>query len=334
MAKKAIRNHLTFRPHFKTHQSAEIGEWFREAGVNAITVSSVSMAHYFADHGWKDITIAFPCNILEISQINELASRIRLNLLVESTEVASFLANNIHSETGFFVKIDTGYHRTGIAPKDIPLLNSVLDAAETNKKLVFKGFLTHTGQTYQAGSLDEIRSLAIRAMETMSGLKEIFNPRFPGLTLSIGDTPSCSLLDEFPGIDEIRPGNFIFYDLMQYSIGSCTLDDIAVAIACPVVAVHPERNEAVIYGGAAHLSKESLMHEGKFVFGLAVKYDRNVWNCNIPFGFVTSLSQEHGIIRINKDVKLQSGELIAILPVHSCLAVHELCMNKVVIEER
>jgi len=33
-------------------------------------------------------------------------------------------------------------------------------------------------------------------------------------------------------VDEIRPGNFVFYDLMQYRIGSCSVGQIAVAMAC------------------------------------------------------------------------------------------------------
>ena len=52
MADKARRSGVRFRPHFKSHQSAAIGAWFREAGTTAITVSSVRMATYFADHGW------------------------------------------------------------------------------------------------------------------------------------------------------------------------------------------------------------------------------------------------------------------------------------------
>jgi len=45
MAEKAKRHKLSFRPHFKTHQSAEIGSWFRMFGVDKITVSSVNMAN-------------------------------------------------------------------------------------------------------------------------------------------------------------------------------------------------------------------------------------------------------------------------------------------------
>ena len=39
MAQRARDNGVRFRPHFKTHQSAQIGAWFREEGVTAITVS-------------------------------------------------------------------------------------------------------------------------------------------------------------------------------------------------------------------------------------------------------------------------------------------------------
>ncbi|MCK5222536.1 MAG: alanine racemase, partial [Candidatus Aminicenantes bacterium] len=48
MLKKAAESEASFRPHFKTHNSREIGRWFREEGVDKITVSSVKMAGYFA----------------------------------------------------------------------------------------------------------------------------------------------------------------------------------------------------------------------------------------------------------------------------------------------
>ena len=97
MVQKAAAEDIRLRPHFKTHQSAAIGEWFREAGVTAITVSSVDMAAYFADHGWKDITIAFPVNWREIDEINALALRVKLNLLVESVETARFLDEHLET---------------------------------------------------------------------------------------------------------------------------------------------------------------------------------------------------------------------------------------------
>lgn len=83
MCQKAKEQNIRFRPHFKTHQSAEIGEWFRQEGVTAITVSSLDMGRYFADHGWLDITLAFPVNIRQVLGIASLAQQIHLEILVE-----------------------------------------------------------------------------------------------------------------------------------------------------------------------------------------------------------------------------------------------------------
>jgi D-serine deaminase-like pyridoxal phosphate-dependent protein len=88
MVLKSNNHNIALRPHFKTHQSRIIGKWFRDQGVSKITVSSVDMAKYFADDGWQDITIAIPVNILQISEINELASLISLGVLIESTASA------------------------------------------------------------------------------------------------------------------------------------------------------------------------------------------------------------------------------------------------------
>ena len=86
MAAKAKAANVVFRPHFKTHQSREIGEWFRASGVDKITVSSLNMAMKFAEWGWNDITVAFPVNCLEHEKINALAAKIRLNLLLVHSE--------------------------------------------------------------------------------------------------------------------------------------------------------------------------------------------------------------------------------------------------------
>jgi len=52
MVHKAKLNQIRFRPHFKTHQSAKIGNWYLDAGVRCIQASSVTMANYFAGAGW------------------------------------------------------------------------------------------------------------------------------------------------------------------------------------------------------------------------------------------------------------------------------------------
>ncbi|MFW6139310.1 MAG: alanine racemase, partial [Spirochaetota bacterium] len=153
-------------------------------------------------------------------------------------------------------------------------------------------------------------------------LKDHFKNKFPDLILSIGDTPTCSVVDDFSGVDEVRPGNFVFYDLKQQSIGSCKTDEIAICMACPVVAKHPERNEIVLYGGAVHFSKDYLVtSEGEKCYGYLVEFDAQGWRMPKRCCYVKSLSQEHGILKAcdYHFERLKIGDIVGILPVHACL---------------
>ncbi|MHC1776778.1 MAG: alanine racemase [Lentimicrobium sp.] len=322
MAAKSKASGVVFRPHFKTHQSVEVGEWFREEGIDAITVSSVKMADFFACAGWNDITIAFPVNIREIEEINRLAGKIKLNVLFDMPEQAEFLALELATPAGYFIKIDVGYHRAGVLPDDYKTIDAIISSVES-EFLHFRGFLTHAGQTYSAKNTEDIIRIHRKTSEILYHLKQKYNQKYPGIITSSGDTPSCSLAEDFSGIDEIRPGNFVFYDLMQLQLGSCQFGQIAAAVICPVVSVYPERNEALIYGGAVHLSKESLPNpDGSKNYGLIVPFRDGIWQ--IPEGndFLVSLSQEHGIFRTSSQwaQSLKPGDLVAVIPVHSCLA--------------
>ncbi|MBW6460253.1 MAG: alanine racemase, partial [Bacteroidales bacterium] len=148
---------------------------------------------------------------------------------------------------------------------------------------------------------------------------------FPELLISIGDTPSCSLVEDFSGVDEIRPGNFVFYDLMQYSLGACTLEQVSVALACPVVGKYPHRNEIVIHGGAIHFSKDFLYKSsGERIYGYVVKIGDKEWSKPVPGAYLSSLSQEHGIVRANREFidEIRLGDVVGVLPVHSCLTAN------------
>ena len=325
MFDKAERSGVILRPQFKTHQSAEVGRWFREAGTRAITVSSVRMASYFANHGWKDITIAFPMNIREMEEVNHLAGMIKLNILIVNHEVIPFLEKGIHHPVGIFIKVDTGYHRTGIPAYDLQRIQDIIDQLDRNSLINFSGFLTHTGHTYKTTSQREIFSLYKDTVDALVKLKNSITGDKKRIILSLGDTPSCSLVDSFEEIDEIRPGNFVFYDLMQHYLGSCSPDQIAVMLAAPVVAKHPERNEIIIYGGAVHLSKENIrLATGEQSYGNIVKIRDHGWSEFERGCYVSGLSQEHGIIHASSELmdRTEIGDLIGIIPVHSCLTAN------------
>ena len=324
MTEKASRLKVRFRPHFKTHQSAEIGEWFRQLGVSRITVSSVEMGEYFANHGWQDILIAFSVNIRQWQRIEKLANRIHLELLVENTEAVSCLAEFKAKMIDVWVKIDVGNGRTGIDWQNGELVEKLCRMIAGQPGLRLRGLLTHSGNTYQAKQPSEIPAIFREGVSRLVALRESLSEKgITKLEISVGDTPGCSLSDDFSDIDEIRPGNFVFYDAQQWMSGSCRIDQIAVGVACPVVAKHANRRELVVYGGAIHLSKDFLFIDGEKSFGAVAFNTGEKWGYPIADAVVRGLSQEHGMVRLPQPdfEKVQIGDLIFIIPAHSCLTV-------------
>jgi len=321
MFERAKRFNVVLRPHFKTHQSLEVGRWFKDAGVTKITASSLDMANYFAEE-WNDITVAFPVNILELDTINDLASRVTLNILIESETSLGFLKKHLKHPVNFYIKINIGNNRAGLLHYDTENIDMLLEISKISDKLNFIGFLGHAGQTYKCRSKGEIISVHEEAKKKLVSLKNQYKVNYPDIIASYGDTPSCSVAENFEGIDEIRPGNFVFYDMVQVQIGSCKVDDVTVALECPIVGVHPKQNEVVIYGGGIHLSKDRMIDDTfGTIYGNIAKKSGNGWNGLIANTYVRGISQEHGIVKVpeNDLQNYKVGDTLLVLPVHSCM---------------
>jgi D-serine deaminase-like pyridoxal phosphate-dependent protein len=321
---KANKHNVLFRPHFKTHQSRVISHWFQEAGVDKITVSSIDMARYFSSSGWKDILVAFPVNVNEIKAINQLANGIKLSLIAENQESVSYLNKNLTNNIDVYIKIDAGHRRTGILWENNEEIEHLAEFINQAEKLTLKGVLTHAGHTYKASSPCEIVAIHEEVRNRLSSVKRNLNEIKDDLIISVGDTPGFTLSNDFREIDEVRPGNFIFYDLQQYKLGVCQLDDIGVCMACPIVSKHKERTEIVIYGGAVHFSKDIVLEADKPVYGYGVNLSDENWVAEPSSMILTRLSQEHGIISTTPEVfsQLRIGDFIGVLPVHSCLTAN------------
>ena len=328
MAAKAAASGVRFRPHFKTHNSVEIGEWFRAAGVAAITVSSVEHAATFADAGWDDITIAFPMVTRAMPTIADLAARLHLGVLVESPETAAALAG-VASPMDVWVDVDAGYGRSGVRWDDGERLAEVGRAVAANPAHNLRGVLTHSGQTYHAPGRAAIAATwaetATRLAAATDRLASATGAE--GLEISVGDTPGCSVMERFTGVHEVRPGNFVFFDSQQLALGVCAEDDLALAVACPIVAVYPERREALIHGGSVQLSRDAAPSPDGEHYGRLATVEADGWS-PIPVvdGHVRGISQEHGVLRCSPEVlaQLHVGDLAFIIPAHACLPANQI----------
>jgi D-serine deaminase-like pyridoxal phosphate-dependent protein len=322
LTKKADRLGLTCRPHFKTHQSAAIGKWFAEEGVSGITVSSPEMAHYFASHGWTDITIAFPFFRPQTDIINQINPACMLRLFVHSADDITYIGGHINRPISVMIEIDAGYNRSGVAIDDRDRIKHLVETAEETPDITFKGFYIHDGGTYHVSGKEAVQSVIDRDLNAFQTLKS----EYPSAEYGIGDTPSCSLLDDFSPATELSPGNLIFYDLMQIQIGSCAFNDLGLLVKVPVAQEKQETDQCIIHGGAVHFSKERLKIDGHEVYGQPVVVDSNGDIKKIDGAYLSALSQEHGTVNglqsIKKAYQTDALQEMWICPVHSCLTAN------------
>ena len=321
MHRKASDHGLSLRPHCKTHQSAEISHWLRDFGISSITVSSFSMARYFAQAAWKDILVAFPFHPGEMENLQELAGSCKASILLDTPAVLPFMHSLSH-EVDYYIDIDTGYGRTGIRTENPDLIDQILRKAGENPRLRFRGFYCHAGHSYKTRDPLEREDIHQKALGDLRSLKEEFRQHAPRIL--DGDTPNCSTQKEWQGVDEITPGNFVFYDLVMHSLGVCQLEDIAVAMECQVAGKYHHRKQIMVHGGAVHFSKESLMQNGIPHFGLMAQRSEGAWMADERNARLTSLSQEHGIMDADEELfaRLNIGDKLLFLPVHSCLTAN------------
>ena len=341
LADKTRKREIAFTPHFKTHQSREIGKIFRDFGVSSIKVSSLSMANYFMEEGWKSITLAFPSHPGMLDAIKRLAKRCEFTIFVNNEHMARALKQHIAEPLSFYVEIDTGSGRSGVHWKDTQTINAILEVCKGNKRINFEGFYTHTGDSYQSKNTAEIQSYHDRTERALRSLYDQYKPRYNQLKICSGDTPTASVVDDFGVINQISAGNFVYYDVMQALMGACGVSDIAVALAVPIAEIDRQRNKVIVHGGAVHLSKDAVEHpKYGLIYGLPVPLRKNKegktsgWGDPLSGSYVSAISQEHGSIYMADEFlgSLQPGDPVGILPVHSCLTANLMKRNEYILD--
>jgi D-serine deaminase-like pyridoxal phosphate-dependent protein len=312
------------RPHVKTHKCVEVARIQTEGHGGRITVSTLAEARAFLAHGFTDITYAVPVEPGKFEEALTLAGECeRFSLITDDAETTRLLdaaARRAGLTVNLFLKVDCGYHRVGVEPHareavEIPRLIS------DSPNLRFAGLLTHAGHSYRARSREELLSIASAERDLLVELAERL--RADGVevpTVSVGSTPTVTHVEHLRGVDEARPGNYIFFDAFQATLGSCGFDDCALTVLSSVVHRDRARRKVVIDAGAVALSKD----RGPVEFDPSCGYGRVLDLGGRELGLrVAGLSQEHGEVLVEDAAtfeRLKVGARVRVLANHSCLA--------------
>ena len=313
LASYTKKHGLTLRPHTKTHKIPELAKRQIDSGAKGITVAKPGEARVMAEGGLRDIMIAYPLVTPPKARAAAELARdhvIRVSLdSAEALDVLSQAAVAAGSRIGVLVEIDVGFHRCGVGSPEQAL--SLARHALGLKGLEFRGLMFYPG--HLGKSPDEQTAGIADVNRCLAGHYEAFKKAGVEIpVVSGGSTATAYHSHEFTGVNEIRPGMYIFNDRNLLSLGVCPLEDCALHVMVSVVSTAvPGRT--IVDGGSKTFSSDRSKGE-KVTYGL-IRED--------PHTDFVALSEEHGHFdTTHSDRKFQIGERLRILPNHVCVTVN------------
>jgi len=311
---------VALHPHIKTHKSLAIASLQRDAGASGVTASHPGEAAVFIRAGFSPVTLAYPLVRPEpVVSLLMLAGEHGVEVRFIADSMTGLAALERGTETagrtaGVFIKVDVGLHRCGVDPlaeTGIALARK-LDAS----RLTFCGLLSHAGQAYGAGDVDGIRAVAATERRILLEFKERLRRHGIAVPLiSVGSTPSLIANDGFDGIDEIRPGNYVFFDMTAVRLGIVGRDSLSLAVSATIISKNSDFY--IVDAGSKTLSSDLGAHSTGSGTGFG-----EAWSADLdrPLS-VEKLSEEHGMVARNGS-DLAIGAQLLIYPNHACVVVN------------
>ena len=309
---------VRLRPHAKTHKSPIVANWQIERGAVGVCCAKVGEAEVFADAGVRDIRLPYPVNPSNAPRLLALMDRAAISIIVDHREVArgwSEAMQRAGRTLDVLVKIDVGFHRCGIDPEQGDAI-AFIAAIDAMPGLRLRGLLSHAGHAYHASSEDELRAIAAREAATLTGLRQ--RAAASGIQLdeiSVGATPTLRFSIGQPGLTELRPGNYVYFDRTQVSLGSAAIDDCALTVLATVVS-KPADDRIILDCGSKTLTNDQARGIRTAAgYGAVLTADGEVDEALT----IERLSEEHATVRVIDTTPLEPGDRVRVLPNHSCV---------------
>lgn len=136
-----------------------------------------------------------------------------------------------------------------------------------------------------------------------------------------GATPNAVHMTSAEGLTEIRPGNYVFFDLHMVSIGACAPEQVALSVLATVIGHNRTHNQIVVDAGALALSLDASAQHRLPEAGYGWLYD-STGRTRLGDLRLGRLSQEHGVVTSERALPfddLPIGCRVRVLPSHSCM---------------
>lgn len=314
MAARARSHNINLRPHTKTHKMPEIGRRQIELGAVGLTVAKLGEAEVMRKAGLRTLFICYPLiGEHKMRRLRDLSRETDLMTIVESPQGARGLSDAMKDEAKLLdvlIDLEVGYGRVGVVEERAADLAALIDSLPG---LRLMGVCIHEGNVYSEPDPECRAKLAHSQVEHMLGIaRDLASKGHNMEIISCGSTPGAQFTSEVPGITELRPGNYVFYDAMQVALSTTDIDHCALSVVTTVIS-HQEPGRAVIDAGAKTLALDKGL-------GIASKSHGIVHNH--PGIIVERLSEEHGWLTLSEDEQISIGDRLEVIPNHACVVTN------------
>ena len=304
---------LRLRPHTKTHKIPTLARHQLQLGAQGLTVAKVGEAEVMLQAEPPELLLAFPIiGRQKLQRLTEIARKTSATVSLDSLEAAHQLSDAAQAgqvEIGVLAETDVGLGRVGVAPGEP--LRQLIEAIRRLPNLRWEGVAFYPGQikTLDEAGERELEKLAQLLEKTLSDLARVgLNPRI----VSGGSTPTLFCTHRLPGVNEIRPGTYIFNDRNTVLSGACGWDDCAASILVTVVST-AKPGQMIVDGGSKTFSSDRPSAGSEVSFGRVVE---------APQAVFARMNEEHGFIELRDGPNFAVGDRVRIVPNHVCVAMN------------
>jgi D-serine deaminase-like pyridoxal phosphate-dependent protein len=316
---------VTLRPHVKTSKSIDVLRVLAGGTDGPITVSTLAEARYFFDRGVRDILYAVGIAPVKLPQVADLIrAGCNLRVILDSVDAAEAVqafgaAEGLTMEA--LIEVDTDGMRAGVAPGD-ELLIEIAGRLSAGSGSRLAGVMTHAGGSYSARTLGEFEEIAEHERAgAVTAAERLRSAGFAVGIVSVGSTPTVHYARTLEGVTEARVGVYAFGDLVQAELGTCAIDDIAIAVLASIIGHNRNHGRVLVDSGFLALSRDRGTADFPLDWGYGAVCDAATGEL-IANVCVESTNQEHGIITARSGEidwsRFPIGGQVKILPNHAC----------------
>jgi D-serine deaminase-like pyridoxal phosphate-dependent protein len=308
---------IVLRPHAKTHKIPQVAQLQLQRGAVGICCAKVGEAEVFAAAGMQNIRMPYPVHPVNAPRIVALMSRAEISIIVDDVDVARGWSEAMLAAgrvLPLLVKVDVGFHRCGIDPESRHSVDAVRTIANL-PGLRLCGLLSHAGHSYSATSERELRDIARRERDWLVDLAQRAELDAP--EISVGATPTARFSVELDGITEMRPGNYVYFDRTQVGLAAARVEDCALTVLARVVS-RPAEDRIILDCGSKTLSSDAARGFRSAPGYGAVFTDLESDEIDDDL-VIERLSEEHATVKTTRRSALRPGDLVRVLPNHSCV---------------